>query len=163
MKTPKHPFKYKFFFALIVLTLFCFTNGCTSSAMSRRVSHAGFSVVVPSDWGDYTGTQSNKLAVARIWGSASFSIEKLPGESETLLALYRKTMSKEEPVDIWHGLKGHGFKFQRESKEAILFFPEEKFLGWYFKTAIDTDETGSQKALDSIFNSLRCEIASNKP
>lgn len=149
---------------VLILTL---VSACAMLA-SRKVSHAGFSVIVPHDWGDYTQDKTNCLSVARIWGTTGLTIEKLPGQSESNLALYRKVWVQppnhgtEEPITEWYGFKGKGFKFKDSiGREAVIFYPEGECSGWYLDAVFTGNETGSLASLEAAVSSLKLEPNSN--
>ena len=155
---------------LLGLLSSCTTCKLIKMMLPHKVSHAGFSVVVPGDWGDCTDTNKEQLAVARIWGSVSFSIEKMPGESASDLALCRRTFSgkvnhgREEVITQWNGFKGHGFRFRDDAIETVLFFPEGNYLGWYIRADVSNDEKGSRTAFEQVIHSLKREVnSSDKP
>jgi hypothetical protein len=149
----------RYFFLAGMIALLVFVSSCSIYRLyvPRKVCHAGFSVVVPGDWGDYTETNREELAVERIWGTCELTIEKLPGQSEYLLSLFRKTMPKEEAITEWHGLNGRGFSFRRNDEETVIFFPEEKFPGWYIEAAVQNDENGAGEAFNKVIHSLKRE------
>ncbi len=151
-----------------MITLLAFVSSCSIYSLytSHKVCHAGFSVEVPGDWGDYTETNKNELAVARIWGSTGLTIAKLPGQFEFDLALRRKAWvsapntGSEEVITNWFGFQGHGIAMHRLGNEGVLFCPEGEYSGFYFDGVI-SEEKGSQASFSKVIHSLKREVSSN--
>ena len=175
IKNPQRCVLYQRYFHLLgMLVLLGLLSSCTTCKLIKmmlphKVSHAGFSVVVPGDWGDYTHEGKDRLCVARIWGTTDLTIAKLPGSSEELLALFRDVWVKapndgsEETISQWYSFKGLGYRFRNNGAEGVLFYPQGQYSGWYIRAVI-SEETGARKGFEQVIHSLKREVnSSDKP
>ena len=162
MNTQQYIFVRRHLLLTGMLVLLGLLSACTMTKLllPHKVSHAGFSVVVPGDWGDYTHEGKDRLCVARIWGTTDLTIAKLPGSSEELLALFRDVWVKapnhgsEETISEWYSFKGLGYRFRNNGAEGVLFYPEGEYSGWYIRAVI-SEETGARKGFEQVIHSLR--------
>jgi hypothetical protein len=133
----------------IGLSVLGITTSCMMANPVRRVAHADVTVLIPKTWHEISLPKSEGFEgfiVARAHGTASLTVERLPGSFERHLQLC------------------HGFKFTHDngSGETIIFIPSSDLDGWYILGVVSNVEKGAKREFNDVLKSLKKSMPDEK-
>ena len=150
------------FRSLVLLLFLQLVSGC-ALPWRHQVSHAGFNVLIRSDWVDSSETP-DAVNVWSKWGGISVVVRKLPGQSEYHLGLMRRLLAvnrTEEKLTEWFQFSGHGSRFRTYDcngeiqEEDVVFFPEGAFAGFYINASNRSAQSDARKQYEQVIKSSR--------